>query len=81
MLLERYGLTVSFLRHGWSARKADWHRACVRIDGRGNPFIASVGFRVEVGKPGSGITYSYEVQLVRCHLCCTARLKRPSTMC
>ncbi len=64
MLLERYGLTVSFseTRVVCIEKPIGTGRA-FELMGAGNPFIASVGFRVEAGKPGSGITYSYEVQL------------------
>lgn len=65
MLQAQYGLTVHF---------AETRVVCIEkplgtgqafeIMGDGeNPFVATVGFRVEPGQPGSGITYLYEVQL------------------
>ena len=65
MLQAQYGLTVHF---------AETRVVCIEkplgtgqafeVMGDGeNPFVATVGFRVEPGEPGSGITYSYEVQL------------------
>ena len=64
MLLERYGLTVSFseTRVVCIEKPIGIGRA-FELMGAGNPFVATVGFRVEPGSPGSGITYAYEVQL------------------
>jgi ribosomal protection tetracycline resistance protein len=64
MLLERYGLTVGFseTRVVCIERPIGTGQA-FELMGAGNPFVATVGFRVEPGSPGSGITYSDEVQL------------------
>ena len=64
MLLERYGLTVGFSEtRVVCIEKPIGSGQAFELMGAGNPFVATVGFRVEPGHPGSGITYSYEVQL------------------
>ncbi len=64
MLLERYGLTVAFSEtRVVCIEKPIGTGQAFELMGAGNPFVATVGFRVEAGSPGSGITYSYEVQL------------------
>lgn len=64
MLLERYGLTVGFSEtRVVCIEKPIGTGQAFELMGAGNPFVATVGFRVEPGAPGSGITYSYEVQL------------------
>lgn len=65
MLQEQYGLTVHFAetRVVCIEKPIGTGQAFEMMDDGENPFVATVGFRVEPGPPGSGITYSYEVQL------------------
>jgi ribosomal protection tetracycline resistance protein len=64
MLLERYGLTIRFSEtRVVCIEKPIGTGQAFELMGAGNPFVATVGFRVEPGNPGSGIVYSYEVQL------------------
>jgi ribosomal protection tetracycline resistance protein len=65
MLQERYGLAVTF---------SDTRVVCIEkpygtgqaldvMGGDGNPFVATIGLRVEPGRLGSGVSYRLEVQL------------------
>lgn len=64
MLAEKYGMAVQFSEtRVICIEKPIGTGQAFELMGAGNPFVATVGFRVEPGKPGSGITYSYEVQL------------------
>ena len=64
MLLDRYGLAVSFSEtRVVCIEKPIGTGQAFELMGAGNPFVATAGFRVEPGSPGSGITYTYEVQL------------------
>jgi ribosomal protection tetracycline resistance protein len=65
MLLENYGLAVQFsATRVICIEKPSGTGQAVEVMGAGeNPFVATVGFRVEPGSPGSGICYSLEVQL------------------
>lgn len=65
MLQEKYGLAVRFseTRVVCIEKPIGSGQAFDLMGGAENPFVATVGFRVEPGSPGRGITYSYEVQL------------------
>jgi ribosomal protection tetracycline resistance protein len=65
MLLEDYGLAVRFsATRVICIEKPTGTGQAVEIMGAGgNPFAATVGFRVEPAAAGSGICYSLEVQL------------------
>jgi ribosomal protection tetracycline resistance protein len=65
MLQENYGLTVQFsaTRVICIEKPSGTGQALEVMGAEGNPFAATVGFRVEPGSPGSGIRYSLEVQL------------------
>lgn len=65
MLQERYGLAVRFseTRVVCIEKPVGSGQGLDLMGGDMNPFVATIGLRVEPGTPGSGITYSYEVQL------------------
>ncbi len=65
MVQERYGLTVAFsdTRVVCIEKPRGTGRALDVRGGEGNPFVATIGFRVEPGSPGSGVTYRLEVHL------------------
>jgi ribosomal protection tetracycline resistance protein len=65
MLLENYGLAVQFseTRVVCIEKPSGTGQAVDLMGGEGNPFIATVGFRVEPGSEGSGISYQLEVKL------------------
>lgn len=64
MLLENYGLAVSFseTRVVCIEKPVGIGRAVEEMGGA-NPFVATVGFRIEPGSTGSGISYTLEVKL------------------
>lgn len=65
MLLEKYALAVRFAetRVVCIEKPAGRGQALEVMGKNGNPFVATIGFRVEPGQPGSGITYGLEVHL------------------
>ena len=65
MLQDKYGLAVHFSEtRVVCIEKPNGIGQAFEVIGKGeNPFVATVGFRVEPGSPGSGIAYSYEVHL------------------
>ena len=64
-LQDRYDVEVRFLetRVVCVERPEGIGQAHDMMGGPGNPFVATVGFRVEPGKPGNGITYALDVHL------------------
>ena len=65
MLLENYGLAVRFseTRVVCIEKPGGTGQAVDVMGAEGNPFYATVGFRVEPAATGSGITYTLEVKL------------------
>lgn len=65
MLQEKYGLTVHFAetRVICIEKPSGTGQALDVMGAAENPFVATVGFRVEPGPTGSGISYRLEVQL------------------
>lgn len=65
VLLETYGLAVRFseTRVVCIEKPVGTGQAAEEMGAPGNPFVATVGFRVEPGEPGSGIRYRREVML------------------
>ena len=65
MLLENYGLAVQFAetRVVCIEKPSSTGQALDVMGGAGNPFVATVGFRVEPGSEDSGIRYKLEVKL------------------
>jgi len=65
MLLENYGLAVQFAetRVVCIEKPSGTGQALDLMGGAENPFVATIGFRVEPGREGSGITYQLEVKL------------------
>lgn len=65
MLLDKYGVAVRFAETRIVCiEKPVGVGQAVEVMGKGdNPFVATVGFRVEPGAPGSGISYGLAVQL------------------
>jgi len=64
-LLENYGLAVQFAetRVVCIEKPSSTGQALDVMGGAGNPFVATVGFRVEPGSEDSGIRYKLEVKL------------------
>lgn len=65
MLQERYGLAVRFAetRVVCIEKPIGTGQAVDVMGGEGNPFVATIGFRVEPGRVDSGISYALEVHL------------------
>ncbi len=65
ILQEKYGLAVQFAetRVVCIEKPSGTGQALDVMGGAENPFVATVGFRVEPGSTGSGISYTLEVQL------------------
>ncbi|MGI9058566.1 MAG: GTP-binding protein [Ktedonobacteraceae bacterium] len=65
MLQENYGLDVQFseTRVVCIEKPSGTGQALEMMGAGENPFYATVGFRVEPGSPGSGISYTLEVKL------------------
>jgi ribosomal protection tetracycline resistance protein len=65
MLLEKYGVAVQFLEtRVVCLEKPSGTGQALDVMGAGeNPFVATIGFRVEPGGAGSGVRYGLEVQL------------------
>jgi len=65
MLQEKYGLAVQFseTRVVCVEKPSGMGQALDLMGGAENPFVATVGFRVEPGREGSGICYTLEVKL------------------
>jgi len=65
LLLDKYGVAVRFAetRIVCIEKPVGVGQAAEFMGKGGNPFVATVGFRVEPGVPGSGISYALEVQL------------------
>ena len=65
MLLDKYALAVRFAEtRVVCIEKPIGRGQALEVMGKdGNPFVATIGLRVEPGQPGSGITYALEVHL------------------
>ncbi|GHO62367.1 tetracycline resistance protein [Ktedonobacter sp. SOSP1-52] len=65
MLQEKYGLDVQFseTRVVCIEKPAGTGQSLEEMGKGGNPFYATVGFRIEPAPPGSGISYRLEVKL------------------
>ncbi|MGM1049294.1 MAG: GTP-binding protein [Bacillota bacterium] len=64
-LKEDYNLDVHFAetRIVCIEKPKDTGKALEVMGAEGNPFVATVGFRLDPGEPGSGVTYRLEVEL------------------
>jgi ribosomal protection tetracycline resistance protein len=61
ILKEKYGLDVSFSETGIVCieKPGDRGQAIELMGAPDNPFVGTVGFRIEPGATGSGVTYTY----------------------